>query len=382
MENIANRMAIELEEDERLRDQKRINALAQRINPEVTLEEQKLGIRQDKYLGAQAAKAQWEEETSGGSGILGLLRAGLNKTRKKGRMAELTDQYTGLARDKTAQKQNTALRQSRIAADKEQRGQAFDVSTALTEEQGRVSRQDASFMNAKNAAKEVQKNKMDAYGEIQEGFTDTGTPILFMQRGDGTLVDANTKEKLPLGTSMSLRYPEEAMKATGARQKMGGMLSKMADLYQGLFTQGAAISTSQSGAENILNYARSNLAPLEQAAGTDAGDIRNQIDSLRPLIINEIRQASEMGVRGMDTPAELNFYLQAMGDTTRNVESNMAAAIILNQTYGTGEPLANAEKYAKVLAELKAEYEAEKAGGGRGAPPVDKYNGFSIEAAN
>ena len=55
-----------------------------------------------------------------------------------------------------------------------------------------------------------------------------------------------------------------------------------------------------------------------------------------PLLINEIRQASKMGARGLDSVKELEFYLQAATDEKQDLQSNLDAIKILDMAYGLG----------------------------------------------
>jgi hypothetical protein len=54
-------------------------------------------------------------------------------------------------------------------------------------------------------------------------------------------------------------------------------------------------------------------------------------------MLNEIRQASEMGARGLDSEKELEFYLAATTDEKTELHSNLAAAIVLDEAYGDGQ---------------------------------------------
>ncbi len=123
-----------------------------------------------------------------------------------------------------------------------------------------------------------------------------------------------------------------------AQSNVDLILNDLGQSYQKLSEKGAMISPSQSTLQNVANRARSSwVGQLAGGAiGSEEQTIRDEINSAVPLLMNYIRQATEMGVRGMDTPKELEFYLKAATDPTRSIEANMEALQRLSQAYGLG----------------------------------------------
>jgi hypothetical protein len=114
-------------------------------------------------------------------------------------------------------------------------------------------------------------------------------------------------------------------------------LGSLANNYVELFNMGAATSSSRSPAQNVLARLGSSRVGqlIGEATGTEAQTIRQTIRNATPILMNTIRQAAEMGVRGMDSNKELEFYTQAVGDVTRPIESNLAALVVLDMAYGS-----------------------------------------------
>jgi hypothetical protein len=87
--------------------------------------------------------------------------------------------------------------------------------------------------------------------------------------------------------------------------------------------------------------------------GTEAQAIRDKINTNQPNLINAIRQDTGMSAKAMETNRELQFYLQATGDPTRDVKSNLAALQVINDSYGLGSGrFADPAEVEKLKAEM------------------------------
>lgn len=144
---------------------------------------------------------------------------------------------------------------------------------------------------------------------------------------------AETKAKVEAGEEIT----PKAKKYEG-QQRVSSILGELNNIYKDLDKKGAIVSTERTTAENIK--ARVAASGVGQAAGRAVGTeeqvLRDQINQMRPLLINHIRQASEMGARGLDSNKELDFYLQAATDPARSIEVNLKAIEVLNGAYGAG----------------------------------------------
>jgi hypothetical protein len=124
-----------------------------------------------------------------------------------------------------------------------------------------------------------------------------------------------------------------------AKIRMQGNLAKLANHFLDLDSLNAIVNTDNPSFDNILASAKS--SSLGQAfgtvLGTNAQSIRNSIKKLKPLLIQDIRQSTDMGARGLDSEKELEFYLQAVSDEKTDIQSNIAAIVVLDEAFGRGE---------------------------------------------
>lgn len=101
---------------------------------------------------------------------------------------------------------------------------------------------------------------------------------------------------------------------------------------------GAAVNTDNGALENFGSY-MGNTAGGQVTGkmfGTQNQSIRNEISQMRPLLINAIRQATGMSAKAMDSNAELQFYLNAVTDPTKDIQSQKVALSNLVRLYGGG----------------------------------------------
>ena len=99
--------------------------------------------------------------------------------------------------------------------------------------------------------------------------------------------------------------------------------------------QGFNIALASSGAGRVATK----FSPLSNVASRENLQLFNAVDTIRPSLIQGIRQATDMGARGLDSEKELEFYIQAATDVRTSFATNAAAMQILSDLYGTGEKL-------------------------------------------
>ena len=132
-----------------------------------------------------------------------------------------------------------------------------------------------------------------------------------------------------------------------ARQQVAVIASDIAKNYHKLQSMRGLVDPNYTPEENIgisVSASRPGQA-LGTFMGSEEQEIRNMINTSRPLLLQQIRQATEMGVKGMDTPKELEFYLQAATDPKYTLKTNLSALRLLNDIYGIGgaQPLTQEE---------------------------------------
>jgi hypothetical protein len=123
-----------------------------------------------------------------------------------------------------------------------------------------------------------------------------------------------------------------------AKSLMAGSVGRLADAYLNLDRLGAAVSEKAGTERNIAARLRSSKVGqlLEGMTGTEAQRYRDRIAQTRPLLVQSIRQATGMSAKAMDSNRELQFYLDAASDPTRNFVENLAAIHALDKVYGSG----------------------------------------------
>ncbi len=161
-----------------------------------------------------------------------------------------------------------------------------------------------------------------------------------------------------------LKPRKKAEKEEG-RIRVTKTLTELRDLYDELAKMGAIVNVENNTVDNILAAASaSNIGQFAgRVLGSKAQSIRNTINSIRPLLIQDMRKASEMGARGLDSEKELEFYLQAATDPKRDLQANIAAINVLNAAYGLGNKiLSKKEREAKEKELIEAKKEAASMG--------------------
>jgi hypothetical protein len=131
---------------------------------------------------------------------------------------------------------------------------------------------------------------------------------------------------------------DKAGKTKRAAEKVSVQLKEMKGLYTVLKKMGAIVDTEKGPLDNLMAAVGASGPGqfVSKITGSKAQSIRNRVLNLQPLLINNIRQASEMGARGMDSEKELEFYLRAATNPKVDVQSNFAALKVLELAYGSG----------------------------------------------
>ena len=152
-----------------------------------------------------------------------------------------------------------------------------------------------------------------------------------------------------------------------AKQRVSVNLKALDDYYADLSKIGAAVDTTKSTGANASARIRATAAGqlLGGAVGSQEQTLRDNIKQMQPLLLQEIRQATAMGARGMDSNKELEFYLQAATDPKRSIQSNKAAMQVLENAYGLSSRIKGVDDSA--VNSLKGEF--------RGATPAGGASG-------
>jgi hypothetical protein len=156
----------------------------------------------------------------------------------------------------------------------------------------------------------------------------------------------------PTGTKI-VQVPSEAREK--AKTDFSTYISQVGDSYARLDELGKAVS---AGEANPLNYAFSTAVgqTMGRMFGEEGQPLRDQINTMAPNIINVIRQSTQMGSKGMDSNAEREFYIKAMGDPTLPIEANIKALDALDKAYGKGNAVGDILKNYPELAKKVNSY--------------------------
>lgn len=172
----------------------------------------------------------------------------------------------------------------------------------------------------------------------------------------------------------------EAPQRDAGKQRLDTILSGLAQKYVELDRKGAIVSTDKGAMENIR--ARIGATDVGQAlsgaAGAEEQSIRQAINNSRPLLLQSIMQATGMSARALDSNKELEFYLQAVSDPKRDLQSNLAAIDAIDRTFGLGGVLKRSlppDVYARVATEADGMLAQNPMSSGTGAHP---QGGWSI----
>lgn len=144
------------------------------------------------------------------------------------------------------------------------------------------------------------------------------------------------------GPSLTNTYQlPPSQKKLVAQQSLSTNLADLANVYLRLDELGGVVNPDRGVVANMATRAgASDVGQLVgQFTGSEIQSVRERINNMRPLLVQTIRQATEMSARGMDSNRELEFYLQAATKPTGDIYSNLAAIQVLDQTFGLGNVL-------------------------------------------
>lgn len=201
--------------------------------------------------------------------------------------------------------------------------------------------QDTAATAAKEKeALQIAKMKKDLQPQPQ---TVQPTELMRNVAAVNAMPDGPIKQSLmeKLGMAASAKKTAEENSLDNAKKGVAGVLTDLGNVYLGLQDKGAMVDPKKSWVANL--QARTAASGLGQAVGgafgTEEQTLRDNIANMRPILINEIRKATQMGAKGMDSEKELQFYLQAATDPTKSIDANLDAIDRLNKAYGLGMDL-------------------------------------------
>lgn len=108
---------------------------------------------------------------------------------------------------------------------------------------------------------------------------------------------------------------------------LNSTLDELTGLYDQLDEMGAMVNPKKGTGANIAARARaSGLGQLvEGAVGTQAQELRDRIESIRPGLMQQLAKATGMSSKQLDSNADVKLFMQTVTDPTRSYEANQRA---------------------------------------------------------
>ena len=161
---------------------------------------------------------------------------------------------------------------------------------------------------------------------------------VIQQTSDGQLVEVRT----PGADSPTER--REARTMAEGRRRVNTSLRRATQLYADL-ERLDAVPTPEGGAlQNVPAFVARGIPGGDAflgALGREGAQRVQELEGIRPQILSAVAQATGMSSRQMDSNRELQFYLQAATNPTRDVVANYAALYALAQNFGDLDEIVN-----------------------------------------
>lgn len=190
----------------------------------------------------------------------------------------------------------------------------------------------AELRNLENPKKASESNWKEVAGP--------GGKMFLLDTKSGTIRPAEVGgEQLQTRLSPTEQKADLEVKAQAdAKRRLSGMIQDLGRTYDEAKELGGTVDPEAGALQNLK--ARAQASDFGQmvggALGTKLQSKYDNIKNIRPLLLQEIRKATEMGARGLDSNVELQFYLEAATDPTRGLPANMEALRRLDEAYGLG----------------------------------------------
>lgn len=189
-------------------------------------------------------------------------------------------------------------------------------------------------------AVEAAERAARAEGRAEARFTRLENNATVRAAG-GTRAAASTTGKPPTATELKQRDKEK--KAEEAVRNIDKIIGDLRSNYSDLAKSSGGITdperTGLAGTiDNVRAGAESSLVGqmVGKVVGTKNQSLRNKIAMTRPLLLQAVVQASEMGVRQIDNVKEFEMYLKAATDPSLDIKANLDALNRLQELYGSG----------------------------------------------
>lgn len=217
----------------------------------------------------------------------------------------------------------------------EEQAAARDSKRSLLEETLRARAEQARMLEDGRNARAEDANALRAMLASQSG--QLRLTIAEMARQARLDRESQPKPKSPA----ELKAEAAAEKAAQGREGVSNTLDVLHGHYLELDKKGGIQNTDRTGLSNVL--ARTASSGIGQtiggALGTKEQSIRNSIQNIRPLLLQDIKNATGMTTGQLNSNMELKTYMDAATDPTLDIQANLRAIAFIDQKFGTGKLL-------------------------------------------
>jgi len=182
---------------------------------------------------------------------------------------------------------------------------------------------------------DIQKAEAEAAGGGKVAFTEVdaqGNKHFFDAYGNEIRVAQGVGK--PATSAPGASTPEQK---TQARQGVDGTLARIKEQYDILKKEKEIVSTENTAMENIAARTKTKLGPsVGKTIGTKAQSARDTIANLRQALLADIKAATGMSSKAIDSNVELQSFLASLGDPDQSFETIRDTLAELSKKYGTG----------------------------------------------
>ncbi len=151
---------------------------------------------------------------------------------------------------------------------------------------------------------------------------------------EGAIEAAKVPSQVEVKGSPNFEDKIKLQQQNEAKTNLSNTVGRMADNIIQLDKIGGLVNTDKGVMSNLNATAQELTQKGRMAVGTKDASLRAQIEQDQPALINAIRQATNMGARGLDSNVELSFYMKQTG--SGDINTRLAALDKLDKAYGLG----------------------------------------------
>jgi len=153
--------------------------------------------------------------------------------------------------------------------------------------------------------------------------------------------------------------------STKAKNNFSTVIEEATNAYSNLYKKGGAVVGGEFSLGQVLASTNAGQK-FGEITGSEAQLFRNYLDSLAPKILLGIMASTGLSATQLNSNAELQLQLKSLGDSSKPIQSNLAALDTLDKMYGDGRSvskmLSKNPKLAALMKESGFDYGKKEAG--------------------